>query len=196
MNASAWRVNCTIPSRRDLPGSSSSLKLPRRISVSSTLRKPAPSLRMPWGRRAARSPRHATPLTTCGDPRRMTWTQPCARRSPALQKRPASPAALARIRFPLFQNPIQETLTRCLAEALTNIAKHAHASTAAVNISAKDGRLTVTIKDDGQGFDESTVPVGHYGLLGIRERMRLVDGSLGIQSRADSGTTIILELPL
>ena len=63
-----------------------------------------------------------------------------------------------------------------MAEALTNIANHAKAQNVAVDVRMKDQSLLVTIQDDGVGFDASAIPSGHYGLLGIRERVRLVSG--------------------
>ena len=98
--------------------------------------------------------------------------------------------------IPTLPDPIREAVIRSVEEALTNIAKHARAGNAAVNISVKDGRLVVKIQDDGQGFDAFAVPNGHYGLVGIRERMRLVNGSCDIQSGDGSGTTLILGIPL
>ena len=83
-----------------------------------------------------------------------------------------------------------------MAEALTNIAHHAQAENAAVDVGMKDKSLLVTIQDDGQGFDASGIPTGHYGLLGIRERVRLVNGSFEIQSNNGKGTTLKIEIPL
>jgi NarL family two-component system sensor histidine kinase YdfH len=97
---------------------------------------------------------------------------------------------------PILPDPIKEAVIRSVEEALTNITKHARAGNAAVNISVEDGRLVVRIQDDGQGFDPTAVPEGHYGLVGIRERMRLVNGSCDIHSGDGSGTTLKLEIPL
>jgi signal transduction histidine kinase len=64
----------------------------------------------------------------------------------------------------------------------------------AVHVRVEDKSLLVTIRDDGVGFDLSAIPSGHYGLLGIRERVRLVNGSLEIQS--ENGTTLKIQIPL
>jgi NarL family two-component system sensor histidine kinase YdfH len=92
--------------------------------------------------------------------------------------------------------PVRETIIRAVAEGLTNIARHAQARQAAVDVSAADQNLMVTIRDDGQGFDANRIPAGHYGLLGIRERVRLVNGSFDIHSETGVGTTLIVKIPL
>lgn len=95
---------------------------------------------------------------------------------------------------PLISDAVKETLLRAVAEALTNVANHAQAHKVAVNLQAKDKSLSVTVQDDGVGFDVSAIPPGHYGLLGIRERVRLVNGSFEIQS--GNGTTLKIEIPV
>lgn len=80
-----------------------------------------------------------------------------------------------------------------MAEALENIVRHARASRAAVKFVALGDRLEVEIRDDGQGFDVGAeTGAGHYGLLGMRERARLMGGSLVIQSDGQHGTLIRL----
>ncbi|MBI5965841.1 MAG: sensor histidine kinase [Chloroflexi bacterium] len=91
-------------------------------------------------------------------------------------------------------DPVKETVLRAVTEALTNIAHHAHARNVAVNIQSNDKNLLVTIQDDGIGFDASAIPSGHYGLLGIRERVRLINGSFEIQN--DNGTILKIQIPL
>jgi NarL family two-component system sensor histidine kinase YdfH len=83
-----------------------------------------------------------------------------------------------------------------VAEGLTNIVHHAQAHNVAVDLRMKDHSLMVTIQDDGVGFDPSVIPSGHYGILGMKERVRLVNGNLEIQSEKDKGTAIKIEIPL
>jgi signal transduction histidine kinase len=64
----------------------------------------------------------------------------------------------------------------------------------AIEVRMKDKSLLVTIQDDGRGFDASAIPSGHYGILGIKERVRLVNGRFEIQN--NNGTTLIIEIPL
>jgi two-component system, NarL family, sensor histidine kinase YdfH len=95
---------------------------------------------------------------------------------------------------PPLPAPVTETLVRAVAEALTNIANHAKAHNVSVNVGMKDKSLLLTIQDDGQGFDASSIPSGHYGILGIKERVRLVNGSFEIQN--NNGTILKIEVPL
>jgi two-component system, NarL family, sensor histidine kinase YdfH len=97
---------------------------------------------------------------------------------------------------PPLPDPIKETVVRAVAEGLTNIAHHAQARNVAIDVRVKDKNLSVTITDDGAGFDPSSIPSGHYGILGIQERVRLVNGSFEIQSEKGKGTVITIELPL
>lgn len=97
---------------------------------------------------------------------------------------------------PPIPDPVKETVIRAVAEGLTNIARHAQARQVTVKLSAADGTLVIGIQDDGLGFDSSAIPSGHYGLLGIRERVRLTGGQFTIQSAPKKGTTLTIELPL
>jgi NarL family two-component system sensor histidine kinase YdfH len=96
---------------------------------------------------------------------------------------------------PPLPAPVTETLIRAVAEALTNVANHAHAHNVAVDVRMKDKSLSVSIQDDGQGFDAAAIPAGHYGILGIKERIRLVNGNIEIQSENGKGTTLKIEIP-
>lgn len=98
--------------------------------------------------------------------------------------------------IPPLPAPVTETLVRAVAEALTNVANHAQAQNVAVDVRMKDKSLSVTIQDDGRGFDASAIPSGHYGILGIKERVRLVNGSFEIQSNNGKGTTIRIDIPI
>jgi NarL family two-component system sensor histidine kinase YdfH len=91
---------------------------------------------------------------------------------------------------------VQEALIRSVAEALTNIAQHAQAKQVAVTLSKADEHLLVSVQDNGQGFDPSAIPSGHYGILGIRERVRLINGSVNIQSEIGKGTKVEVKFPL
>ena len=78
-------------------------------------------------------------------------------------------------------------------EALTNVAKHADASTVRVAVSESDGTLQVEVQDDGRGFDTQATSQG-FGLQGMRERMTLAGGTLSI-SPSEPGTLIRARLP-
>ena len=92
-------------------------------------------------------------------------------------------------------NPIVETGMRIVSEALTNVARHASASHAWVQVEEIDTQLCLEVRDDGKGFDPEAVKTGHYGLLGIHERVRLVGGTLDVVSEKGNGTTIKVCLP-
>ena len=91
---------------------------------------------------------------------------------------------------------IIETSLRIVSEALTNVARHAQASRAWVQVKEISEQVFLEIRDDGQGFDSKTIQTGHFGLLGMRERVRLVGGTIDMTSGAGSGTTIKVCLPL
>jgi signal transduction histidine kinase len=80
----------------------------------------------------------------------------------------------------------------CAAELLANITKHSGASRAAIRVGADQGRIVITVTDDGSG-GAWLAPGG--GLAGLRERVQTVDGGLGIDSPPGGPTTITIELP-
>jgi len=85
-----------------------------------------------------------------------------------------------------------EHLLRIVAEGLTNIARHAQATHAWVNVAESDGGVTIEVGDDGVGFDPTVAfdQPGHYGLLGMRERTRLAGGMLVVESAPGAGTRV------
>ncbi|NTW98074.1 MAG: hypothetical protein HGB28_05935 [Oscillochloris sp.] len=77
-----------------------------------------------------------------------------------------------------------------------NSARHAQASQVAIHCSAHDGRLELEICDNGRGFGpQQEKGLGHYGLLGMRERARLIGGVITIESTAARGTRVRLSAP-
>ncbi len=83
-----------------------------------------------------------------------------------------------------------EAAIRAITEGLTNIARHARASQVSLRLTALEKSLEIEICDDGIGFDPETVQAGHYGLLGMRERVRLAGGSFDVHSKPGEGTRI------
>jgi NarL family two-component system sensor histidine kinase YdfH len=98
----------------------------------------------------------------------------------------------------LLPEPIKEAAIRAVIEGLTNIARHARAKKASLRVAASEGmkEMVIEISDDGAGFDPDLVEAGHYGLLGMRERIRLAGGTLEIRSKAGSGTQLVIRFPL
>lgn len=87
-------------------------------------------------------------------------------------------------------------LYRIIQEALTNIAKHASASSVSVIIEQGRSHLMALVEDNGRGFDAQTQGHGSgLGLLGMSERLSVVGGSLEVESRPGAGTTIRARIP-
>jgi PAS domain S-box-containing protein len=92
-------------------------------------------------------------------------------------------------------NDVETTMYRIVQEALTNVIRHANASNVDVILELQDGKALVIIEDDGIGFDIHEIQHGHLGILGMEERAQMAGGSLQIESKAGSGTTIVAEVP-
>jgi signal transduction histidine kinase len=87
---------------------------------------------------------------------------------------------------------IEATAYFVVAEALTNVAKHAQAENVAVMAQLADGTLHVQIRDDGVGGARP----GGSGLLGLRDRLAAVDGRLRVESPREGGTVVAAAIPL
>jgi signal transduction histidine kinase len=87
---------------------------------------------------------------------------------------------------------VEATAYFVIAEALTNVVKHAHAKRAAVRARIQNGVLTVRVHDDGLG---GARPEG-TGLLGIADRLAVVGGRLRVQSPSGDGTLLVAAIPL
>jgi signal transduction histidine kinase len=85
---------------------------------------------------------------------------------------------------------------RLVQEALTNVVKHADADRVIVEIVEQGTKLSVTVHDDGSGFDPKQRKNGGFGLIGMNERVELVGGRLEIDSRPGGGTTVRAWLPV
>jgi signal transduction histidine kinase len=91
---------------------------------------------------------------------------------------------------------VETAIYRIVQEALTNVVKHAHAHRVSVLLTTANGRIKAVIEDDGTGFDPAAADGdGGIGLIGMRERIELLDGSLAVESTPTSGTTIAVEVP-
>jgi PAS domain S-box-containing protein len=88
-------------------------------------------------------------------------------------------------------------LFRILQESLTNVARHAQASEVITCLKKHDDNLLITIKDNGKGFVLSTIGNKKtLGILGIKERIAIIDGTYNIQSSLGEGTTIEIQVPV
>ncbi|MCC7033695.1 MAG: HAMP domain-containing protein [Acidobacteria bacterium] len=87
-------------------------------------------------------------------------------------------------------------LFRVVQEALTNVIRHARATEVAIDLAGHDATLSLTIHDNGVGLDPSVAKGPHsLGILGMRERVRLVGGTFHIDGGPGRGTTIVVEVP-
>ncbi len=88
----------------------------------------------------------------------------------------------------------ENVVYRITDEALTNVVRHAEATSARVDLRRKSGKIRLEIADDGRGFDaEADAPEGHVGIKGMHERAEVVGGTLAITS-GDDGTTVLFEV--
>jgi signal transduction histidine kinase len=95
--------------------------------------------------------------------------------------------------LPSLSPDVEQCIYRVAQEAVTNAAKHAKAKTLTVNLESTEGKVTLTVHDDGVGFDvEKRGKANHYGLEGMQERAQLVDGELSVTSKLGEGTTVRL----
>ena len=90
---------------------------------------------------------------------------------------------------------------RIVQQALANVAAHARAANAWVEVGFAAGTLTLLVRDDGVGFTPPEQPAdlarqGHFGLMGMRERALLYGGQLTVASSPGQGATLTARLPL
>jgi PAS domain S-box-containing protein len=92
-----------------------------------------------------------------------------------------------------YPAPVESAAYFVAAEALTNVAKYANATAASVSATCRDGRLRLTVRDDGAG---GAAPTPGRGLAGLEDRVAALDGSLIVQSPPGKGTTVRAEIPI
>ncbi|MCB0208433.1 MAG: GAF domain-containing protein [Anaerolineae bacterium] len=91
---------------------------------------------------------------------------------------------------------IETNLYRIVQETLTNVARHAQATRVDVLLERRDDHVIAIVEDNGVGFDpEDAKRRGRLGILGIRERTEMLDGTLTVESTIGTGTTIYVEVP-
>jgi signal transduction histidine kinase len=111
----------------------------------------------------------------------------------------------AGLQFTVALAPVAESLPdavatalfRIVQEAFTNVLRYAGARSVHVSLRADGGQLVLSVADDGRGFDPAGVAAGeHFGLVGMRERVAALHGTLDIDSAPGEGTRITVQLPL
>jgi len=100
-----------------------------------------------------------------------------------------------------FSKQVLLTLYRAAQEGLTNIQKHARASAVRINLAFSDAGASLTLSDDGCGFETALLQhlqpgrSGAYGLQGLQERLELIEGCLKLESSPGKGTTLFVTVP-
>ncbi len=110
----------------------------------------------------------------------------------ALARRSAVPVELDLRAGRQLPGPVEVAAYYAVSEALANAAKHAHASVVQVELDAPDAMVRVAIRDDGVGGAD---PARGSGLVGLRDRIEALGGTLQITSPAGTGTTLLIEIP-
>jgi signal transduction histidine kinase/ligand-binding sensor domain-containing protein len=94
---------------------------------------------------------------------------------------------------------MEQQILRIAQEAVTNTVKHAHAKKVRIHLEMENGRLSLMVADDGQGFEQTDAFSeigGHFGLLGMRERAERLGGELQLHSEPGQGTKVEVTVPL
>ena len=91
---------------------------------------------------------------------------------------------------------VAEAVSRIMREALRNIELHAGARRVVIALARDDGKLRLSIADDGVGFDPTRPTLRHFGLLGMRERAAQLGATLSIDSAPGKGTRLTLLAPI
>jgi signal transduction histidine kinase len=98
--------------------------------------------------------------------------------------------------LPRLSPRTEAEVLRIVQEALNNSRKHSDATLIRVRSEQHDGRLGLTVADNGRGFDPDAVPRDRYGLLGMRERAGLVGAELSIETAPSDGTRVHVDIPI
>lgn len=90
----------------------------------------------------------------------------------------------------------ETAIFRLVQEAITNAVRHGKASKIEVKVEWLKNQVTLIVKDNGSGFDQSLVKNQSFGLLGMKERIELVNGEFFINSSPGNGTELMFQIPL
>ena len=93
---------------------------------------------------------------------------------------------------------VQMMISRIALEALTNVVRHAGASSVAVGLHVTEAQAVISVNDNGRGFapKDGFAAQGHYGLVGMKERARQIGGDLQVASEIGKGTAVTVTIPL
>jgi signal transduction histidine kinase len=90
----------------------------------------------------------------------------------------------------------ETVLYRVVQEALTNVAKHADAARVSIVLTRRGGGVSTIVEDDGRGFEAGETRRDALGLVGMRERLALLDGTLTVESVPGKGTALVAYVPV
>jgi signal transduction histidine kinase len=96
--------------------------------------------------------------------------------------------------WPVLPDAVTVCVYRVAQEAMLNVAKHASARCVHVKLEYRGGLVTLSLRDDGRGFDQATRRYG-LGLVSLEERVRMLGGSLHVQSSPTGGTLVTATVP-
>jgi len=95
---------------------------------------------------------------------------------------------------------LEVAVFRIIQEALNNVVKHTRAHEAMVKLEVTDNQVNILIRDDGQGFDKEKAlreeTANSYGIMGMKERVEMLEGRFSITSRVGKGTTVSAQIPI
>jgi signal transduction histidine kinase len=98
--------------------------------------------------------------------------------------------------LPLLPPDVSESFWRVAKEALTNVERHAGAASVAITLCYEEGTLVLRISDDGSGIEPHALTrIGHFGIVGMNERMVNLGGKLVLNERPGGGTIVEARLP-
>jgi signal transduction histidine kinase len=100
------------------------------------------------------------------------------------------------VSFDRLEPELETAIFRIVQEAVRNAQRHSQSHTIRLELTEERGRVHIDVRDWGVGFDVDQVPENHFGLEGMRERVRLVSGAFRIESVPGQGTHVHVELPM
>jgi two-component system sensor histidine kinase DegS len=100
------------------------------------------------------------------------------------------------VKFKRLVPILENSIYRICQEGLSNACKHSKSENVRIKLSQHEDRIRIEIRDWGTGFDPRHVKRDSFGLIGIRERVRLLGGKHRIQTAPAQGTRIVVELPI
>ncbi len=100
------------------------------------------------------------------------------------------------VQFKRLPSILENAIYRIAQEALTNACKHSKSKNVKVTLAQEGKELRLEVRDWGIGFNQETIGKGHFGVEGIRQRVRLLGGRLTIESKPGSGTLVQVVVPI